>query len=58
MVEGHPCCVGRLHVRVVVSRHVEKRDVEAGEEILEVVEGQVSTRNDEVRPERLKLVLV
>jgi hypothetical protein len=42
----------------VVSRHVQQRHVEAGDQELEVVEWEVSTRDDEVRPERLKLVPV
>jgi hypothetical protein len=56
VVEGQPCRIDGLDVRIVVSRHVEQRHVEAGDEILEIVEWKVSTRDDEVRPERLKLV--
>ncbi len=58
MVEWHKRRIGWLHVRIVVSRHVEQRHVEAGDEVLEVVEGKVTARNDEVRPERLNLVAV
>jgi hypothetical protein len=58
VVEGHKCGIERPHVGIVVSRHVKQRNVEAGHKVLEVVERQVSARDDEVRPERLKLILV
>jgi hypothetical protein len=58
MVEGHECRIDWLHVRVVVSRHVDERNAEARDEVLEIVEGQVAARHDEVRAQRLELVSV
>jgi hypothetical protein len=34
----------------VVSGHVQDRNVEAADQVLEVVEGQVATRQDDVGP--------
>jgi hypothetical protein len=42
----------------VVAGHVQKRDVDAAHDVLEVVPGQVSTREDEVGFEFQKLVSV
>ena len=58
MVEGQKCRIGRPHVWIVVTRHVEKRHVEAGDQELEVVERKVAAGDGEVRPESLKLVPV
>jgi hypothetical protein len=58
VVEGYESRIKRPHIRIVVSRHIEQWHVEARDEILEVLEGQVAARDDEVRPERLKLVPV
>jgi hypothetical protein len=56
VVEGHKRRIKRPHVGIVVSRHVQQRHIESRDEVLEVVEWQVAARDDEVRPERLKLV--
>jgi hypothetical protein len=42
----------------VVSGHVQERNVEAADEVFEVVKGKVAARDDKVRPESLKLVPV
>jgi hypothetical protein len=35
----------------VVARHVEQRDVEAADQVLEIVEGQVAAAQDQVGPD-------
>jgi hypothetical protein len=42
----------------MVSWHVEKRHIGAADDVLEIVEWQVATRNDEIRPELIELVAV
>jgi hypothetical protein len=42
----------------VVAGHVEQRDVEAADEIFEVVEGQVAAAEHHVRPDLGQLVRV
>jgi hypothetical protein len=58
VVEGHERRVGGFHARIVVSGYVQERNVEAADEVLEVVERQVAAREDEVRPQCLELVPV
>jgi hypothetical protein len=58
MVEGHPCRIGGFHARIVVPGHVQEGNVEAGDQVLEVVEWKVAAGDYEVWPERLKLVPV
>src|SRR5690242_19521654 len=50
--QRHPGHVRRLEAWVVVAGYVQQRNVEAADEILEVVEGQVPAAEDHVRPER------
>jgi hypothetical protein len=42
----------------VIAGHVEHRNVEAADQVLEVVERQVSASEDDVRPDRIQLVAV
>jgi hypothetical protein len=58
MVESHECRINGLHVGIVVSRHVEQRHGEAGDQEFEKVERQVAARDDEIRSQGLKLVTV
>jgi hypothetical protein len=42
----------------VISGHVEKRNVQPADEILQVVEGEVAAADDDVRPDRREPVPV
>jgi hypothetical protein len=55
-LQRQPGHVRRNEALIVISGHVQKGHVGAADQVLEIVEGQVAARDDEVGPELADLL--